>query len=101
MSKQPLFTTLKNAGIDGFLLALISSVILAYLWSEPGTYDGVISLNNIGTYGISVIFFFYGLKLSPAKLRAGLSNWHLHIVVQLATFVFFPIIDGTSKVLIV
>lgn len=91
MDKQPLLTTLKNAGIDGFLLALISSVILAYFWSEPGIYDGVVSLNNIGYYGISVIFFFYGLRLSPAKLRSGLSNWRLHIVVQLATFILFPV----------
>lgn len=92
MPKKPLFSTLKNAGLDGFLLALISVVILAYFWSEPGVYDGVISLNNIGNYGISAIFFFYGLKLNPAKLRAGLSNWRLHVIVQLATFVLFPII---------
>ncbi len=92
MPKQPILIMLKNAGLDGFLLALVSSVILAYFWNEPGTYDGVISLNNIGSYGISAIFFFYGLKLSPAKLRVGLSNWRLHVIVQLATFVLFPII---------
>ena len=92
MARQPLLVTLKNAGIDGFLLALIGCVVLAYFWSEPGTYDGVVSLNNIGHYGISLIFFFYGLKLSPAKLRAGLSNWRLHGVVQLSTFLLFPLI---------
>lgn len=92
MSKQPILITLKNAGFDGFLLALVLSVILAYFWNEPGTYNGAISLNNIGSYGISAIFFFYGLKLSPAKLRTGLSNWRLHIIVQLATFVLFPTI---------
>ncbi len=92
MPKQPILITLRNAGFDGFLLALVSSVILAYFWSAPGVYDGAISLNNIGNYGISAIFFFYGLRLSPAKLWAGLSNWRLHIIVQLATFVLFPII---------
>lgn len=92
MPKQPILLSLKNAGLDGFLVALVSAVILAYFWSEPGVYDGAISLNNIGQYGISAIFFFYGLKLSPAKLRTGLSNWRLHIVIQLATFVLFPVI---------
>lgn len=91
MPKKHLLTTLKNAGIDGFLLAIALAVVLSYFWYEPGIYEGAISLNNIGHYGISVIFFFYGLKLSPEKLRAGLSNWRLHIVVQLATFILFPV----------
>ena len=90
MPKRSILLTLKNAGLDGFLLALVSSVILAYFWYEPGAYDGAVSLNSIGKYGVSVIFFFYGLKLSPTKLRAGLSNWWLHIVIQLATFIIFP-----------
>ncbi|MDR0660094.1 MAG: bile acid:sodium symporter [Prevotellaceae bacterium] len=92
MARQLLLTTLKNAGLDGFLLTLVSVVVMASFWSEPGIYGGVIPLNNIGNYGISIIFFFYGLKLNPQKLQAGLSNWRLHIVVQLATFVLFPII---------
>ena len=39
---------------------------------------------------ISVIFFFYGLRLNWTKLRQGLSNVKMHAVVLLASFVFFP-----------
>jgi sodium/bile acid cotransporter 7 len=40
--------------------------------------------------GVALVFFFYGLKLSFEKLRAGMRNWRLHALVQLATFVLFP-----------
>jgi sodium/bile acid cotransporter 7 len=63
-----------------------------------------VSLGDVATYGVSAIFFFYGLRLSPEKLRAGLSNWRLHLVVQSATFLLFPLLimplhtffEGTS-----
>jgi sodium/bile acid cotransporter 7 len=40
--------------------------------------------------GIALLFFFYGLKLDPAQLRAGLSNWRLHVLIQVTTFLGFP-----------
>ena len=81
---------LKSAGLDGFLLMLILMVFVAFILPEPGASGGTISLKNIANLGISVIFFFYGLRLSPAKLKEGLNNRRLHVVVHLATFVFFP-----------
>lgn len=81
---------LKSAGLDGFLLMLILMVFAAYLWPTPGAAGGTISLKNIANLGISVIFFFYGLRLSPAKLKEGLNNRRLHAVVHLSTFLFFP-----------
>jgi len=40
---------------------------------------------------LSIIFFFYGLRLSPGKLRAGLGNWKLHLIIQSTTFILFPL----------
>ncbi len=51
-----------------------------------------VSLEEIASYGVSGIFFFYGLKLSTDKLKQGLSNWKMHIVIQVTTFVLFPLI---------
>lgn len=79
-------------GLDWFILALIGMIVLAYLWSTPGIQKGFFSLKSIAGYGVSLIFFFYGLRLSPKKLREGLSNWRLHTIVQLSTFVLFPVI---------
>jgi solute carrier family 10 (sodium/bile acid cotransporter), member 7 len=85
--------TLRNRfGLDDFLLALIGMVGLAYLWPYPGTTASPVPLGQIANYGVSLIFFFYGLRLSPQKLRAGLSNWRLHVVVHVATFLLFPLL---------
>ena len=81
-----------RAGFDWFLLALIGMIVLAYLLPEVGIQKGPFSLSALARYGVSVIFFFYGLRLNPQKLRAGLSNWRLHLVVHLTTFVVFPLL---------
>ncbi|HNW88787.1 MAG TPA: bile acid:sodium symporter family protein [Bacteroidales bacterium] len=91
------FNATKRFGLDWFILALLGVIILAYFWPHIGAKDSVVPLSQIATYGISVIFFFYGLKLSPQKVRSGLSNWRLHLVVQLATFVLFPLLVILAK----
>ena len=83
---------LTKAGIDGFLMLLISAVVLAWLFPAIGAGEGAFSLSALANYGISVIFFFYGLRLSREKLRTGLGNWRLHILIHLATFVLFPVL---------
>ncbi|GAB2779204.1 bile acid:sodium symporter [Rhabdobacter roseus] len=89
---QRVLSVAAKAGLDGFLLALLGMIGLAYLWPYPGTEQSPVPLADIATYGVSLIFFFYGLRLSPEKLRAGLSNWRLHTLVHLATFVLFPVL---------
>lgn len=97
------FSTLRNTaakvGLDWFLLALIGMIGLAYLFPQPGNYDGPVSLGTITTYGVSLIFFFYGLKLSPEKMKAGLTNWRLHITIHLTTFVLFPALIYSTRFL--
>lgn len=79
-------------GLDGFLVGLISMIFLAWLWPVAGIQKGVFSLKELANFGVSLIFFFYGLRLSPEKLKSGLSNWRLHLVVQISTFLVFPLI---------
>ncbi|CAN5449166.1 bile acid:sodium symporter [soil metagenome] len=86
-----------KAGLDWFLLALLGMIGLAYVFPAPGIYEGPVSLGSITTYGVSLIFFFYGLKLSPDKLRAGLKNWRLHVTIHTATFIVFPILIYSSR----
>ncbi|WP_262707513.1 bile acid:sodium symporter family protein [Larkinella soli] len=81
-----------RAGLDWFLLALLAMIGLAYLWPKPGIQEGPFSLSSLAGYGVSLIFFFYGLRLSLEKLRVGLSNWRLHLTVHLTTFVLFPLL---------
>ncbi|MCO4293964.1 bile acid:sodium symporter [Solitalea sp. MAHUQ-68] len=86
------FSFLAKFGLDGFILGILGVILLAYFFPGPGVYHGTVSLKSFATYGASLIFFFYGLKLNKEKLVTGLSNWHLHLMVQLSTYFIFPVV---------
>ena len=84
---------LRRAGLlDWFLLGLAGAVGLAYLVPGVGSKASPVPWKLLTTGGVALIFFFYGLRLSLEKLRAGMRNWRLHVVVQLVTFVAFPLL---------
>ncbi|PRY90501.1 bile acid:sodium symporter family protein [Mongoliibacter ruber] len=84
--------TLSRAGLNSFFLLLIGMILLARLIPEWGTASSPLPLKTITGAGISIIFFFYGVKLSPQKLVKGLSNWKLHLLIQATTFLIFPLL---------
>lgn len=78
--------------IDGFILGILVMIALAYLFPEIDSEWGVLNLETVTTIGVSLIFFFYGLKLSPKNMKKGLLNYKLHLLIQLSTFLFFPLL---------
>ncbi|MBD0833612.1 bile acid:sodium symporter family protein [Aestuariibaculum sediminum] len=78
--------------LDWFVPAIIITVALAYFIPEWGTPQSPIPLDIITGIGVSLIFFFYGLKLSPNKIKQDLKNWKLHILIQASTFIVFPVL---------
>jgi solute carrier family 10 (sodium/bile acid cotransporter), member 7 len=89
---KKVFGFLARFGLDWFILSLIGVIIVASQFPGPGIADGPFSISSIANFGISLIFFFYGLKLNRSKLVAGLSNWKLYILTQASTFIIFPLI---------
>lgn len=89
---QKFVNQLSKVGLNSFFLCLLLMVFLAWLFPELGAKDSLLPLNTITFYGVSVIFFFYGLRLSPEKLKTGLRSWRLHLVIQSTTFILFPLI---------
>ncbi|WP_315823828.1 bile acid:sodium symporter family protein [Paraflavitalea speifideaquila] len=87
-------------GLDWFILSLIGVIVLASQFPGPGVANGPYSISSIANIGVSLIFFFYGLKLNRNKLVAGLSNWRLHILVQAGTFILFPLLVLTIRPLL-
>lgn len=83
---------LGRVGLDGFFLALLGVVGLAYLRPDWGNEASPLPLDAVASYGVSLIFFFYGLRLSREKLRAGLRNGWLHALTQATTFLLFPLL---------
>ncbi len=74
---------------NGFIAAIFLAILIAYLFPE-----GVVlfPLKTITDIGVGFIFFFYGLKLSPTEFKLGFLNYKVHIVIQLTTFVVFPLL---------
>lgn len=83
---------LAKLNIDKFLLSIVGVVVAAILWPTPGMSGGFLHVEWVASYGISIVFFLYGLTLAPEKMRAGLVKWKVHIVVQAATFGLFPLV---------
>lgn len=73
-----------------FIAALFLAMAVAYAFPEG---PEILPLKTITDFGIAFIFFFYGLKLSPQEFRLGLSNYKVHILVQLTSFLIFPLLS--------
>lgn len=77
---------------DPFIVGLMLMIILAWLVPGVGMGNHRPDLSMVIDLGIFLIFFFYGLKLNPEKIRLGMSNWRMHSVIQLTTFLLFPLL---------
>lgn len=80
---------------NGFLIALLAAVGLAFLFPDPGSEDGFLHADAINNFGIALILFLQGLSLAYEKIRSGAGNWRLHLIVQSFTFVIFPLVGLT------
>ncbi len=78
--------------LDPFILLILLMITLAWLYPPIGLPNSWFDPSEVANWGVVGVFFFYGLKLNGQKLKAGLSNVKLHIVVQIATFVVFPLV---------
>ncbi|RZI83359.1 MAG: bile acid:sodium symporter [Rubrivivax sp.] len=76
---------------DWFLIGMVAAVLLASLAPQLGRTGGTLHLDQIGNVGIFAVFFLHGMGLSTDSLRQGASRWRLHLVVQVFTFVAFPL----------
>jgi len=75
---------------NGFLLALVGAVLVAFLLPEPGARGGVLHADLVNNFGIALILFLQGLSLAFEKIKSGAGNWRLHTVIQAFTFLVFP-----------
>lgn len=76
----------------GFVLGMIGAVILAFLAPGPGARGGWLNPDFVNNGGIALILFLQGLSLAFEKVKSGAGNWRLHTLIQVYTFVIFPIV---------
>ncbi|MDO6803770.1 bile acid:sodium symporter [Wenyingzhuangia sp. 1_MG-2023] len=89
MSKALMWSRIKAIKIDKFILSLFMAIIIAFLVPKGA---GILHLKQVTEIGIGMIFFFYGLKLSFTEVAQGLKNYKLHAIIQLSTFLLFPLV---------
>lgn len=77
---------------DWFIPALLGAILLAKVWPEAGIGTGPFSVKVLSGYGVSVIFLLYGFRLNFKSVIKSIWNWKLHVIIQVSTFIIFPII---------
>jgi len=77
---------------EWFLVGIVIAIGLATISAEVGRSGGLIHLDKLTAVGVAIVFFLHGLGLSPAAIKAGITNWRLHIYIQLATFLAYPLL---------
>src|SRR5260221_14449957 len=80
---------------NGFILALVCSVGLAFLFPSPGAKGGWIHPDLLNNAGIALIFFLQGSAMPVERMKSGAGNGRLHLIIQSFTFVLFPA-DGVA-----
>lgn len=82
---------------DPFIVALLTAALLASFF--PVTGSGLDGLKDVALVAIGLLFFLYGTRLSTRETLAGLRNWRLHALVLTTTFVLFPLVGLTARLL--
>ncbi|WP_242903054.1 bile acid:sodium symporter family protein [Actinomadura terrae] len=76
--------------IDPYIAAILCTVGIAAMFPAGGEANRI--LHHAGTVAITLLFFFYGARLSTAEALRGLRHWRLHTAISSVTFVVFPML---------
>jgi len=76
--------------VDGYVLALIATVIVAAIIPARGW--GAEAMGYVTYLAVALLFFLYGARLSTQAIVAGIMHWRLQGLVFAVTFVVFPVL---------
>jgi solute carrier family 10 (sodium/bile acid cotransporter), member 7 len=95
MSRVSILSRLR---IDPYIVTLLATVVVASLLPARGVM--ATGSHYATTIAIGVLFFLYGARLSTTVAIEGLKHWRLHSVVFASTFLLFPLLGLTAKLLV-
>jgi solute carrier family 10 (sodium/bile acid cotransporter), member 7 len=95
MYRIPILSRLR---IDPYIMALLATVAVATLLPARGVV--ATGLSSATTIAIGLLFFLYGTRLSTKEAINGLRHWRLHSIVFTSTFLLFPLLGLTAKLLV-
>ncbi|KOG91015.1 bile acid:sodium symporter family protein [Streptomyces varsoviensis] len=76
--------------VDWYIVALLGTVGLAALLPADGTPAEALGIAT--KVAVGLLFFLYGVRLSPQAALGGLAHWRLHLPILLCTFALFPLL---------
>jgi len=83
--------------IDWFVVCIVGAAVLATVMPARG---GVVPVLDWTTkILIAILFYLYGVRLSPQEALAGLKHWRLHAVILSFTYLLFPLLGLGMRVL--
>lgn len=85
-------TTPKRFYQDWFLRGMVTMVAIASFLPDLGRSGGLLHIDSLTNYGIAAVFFLHGMGIPSEQIKAGLTRWRLHLLVQGFTFVVFPLL---------
>ncbi|WP_044563324.1 bile acid:sodium symporter family protein [Azospirillum sp. B4] len=83
---------------DTFTLLLVGTVALASVLPAKGAM--ITASNGATDVAVFLLFFLYGARLSREAVIGGLTQWRLHLLVTLCTFVLFPLVGLALRPLV-
>jgi solute carrier family 10 (sodium/bile acid cotransporter), member 7 len=83
--------------LDPFILSLLATVAIAS--ALPARGSGARLFSDLSTAGICLLFFLHGARLSPRAALDGLRQWRLHLFIFSLTFVLFPLLVLSLRLL--
>lgn len=83
-----------SLGVHSFVIGMVGVFALAAIAPQWGDPEGPLPINLLGLIGVFLIFFNQGVSLPGEELRRGILEWKLHLLVQLTTYLIFPLLAG-------
>lgn len=96
--RRPQFKLPSWLPVDGYILALIGTVVLAVFLPARGA--AATGAEGASTAAVALLFFLYGARLSTREAMDGLRHWRLHLTVLACTFVVFPVLGLAARGLV-
>lgn len=84
--------------LDPYILLLLTTVGVASVLPARGIVAG--DCTHATTLAIGLLFFLHGARLSTRAALAGLRHWRLHGLVLAFTFLVFPVLGLTCRLLV-
>ncbi len=83
--------------IDKFLAAILLTV--AFSTVMPARGEAAVAFGWLTEAAVALLFFMHGAKLSPEEALVGARHWRLHTMVFGSTFVLFPLLGISARLL--